>query len=25
MLETQRVYDRDDIINPMVPLVPPPS
>jgi hypothetical protein len=25
MLETQRVFDRDDIINPMVPLVPPPS
>ena len=25
MLETQRVYDRDDIINPMVPLAPPPS
>jgi hypothetical protein len=25
MLETQRVFDRDDVINPMVPLVPPPS
>jgi hypothetical protein len=25
MLEKQRVFDRDDIINPMVPLVPPPS
>jgi hypothetical protein len=25
MLETQRVYDRDDIINPMVHIVPPPS
>jgi hypothetical protein len=25
MLETQRVFDRNDIINPMVPLVPPPS
>jgi hypothetical protein len=25
MLEMQRVFDRDDIINPMVPLVPPPS
>jgi len=25
MLETQRVFDRDDIINPMVPLTPPPS
>jgi hypothetical protein len=23
MLETQRVYDRDDVINPMVPLEPP--
>jgi hypothetical protein len=23
MLETQRVFDRDDAINPMVPLEPP--
>jgi hypothetical protein len=25
MLETQRIFDRDDEINPMVPLEPPPS
>jgi hypothetical protein len=25
MLETQRLYDRDDTINPMVPLEPPPG